>query len=160
MGCHLGSFVSSNDGREVAKPLQSGNSSEAVGQILKWTFAHHLRRTVHDIHEWNALGAFVILCRWVLEHLFGHVVRAPSSESAEQRGNHGLRNDDLVVGTASFEVEELQADRLAGEDFEKVVRCHAVLADKAFEDVKPLWSEHVDTPLLEQVRVSVCCVLD
>jgi len=89
-----------------------------------------------------------------------HVVGLAAGEAAEEGGDDGLGNDDFVVTRAAFEVQKLHADRLGGEDLEKVVCVHAVLGDEAFEDVEAFGSQHVDATLLEKVGCGVGAVLN
>jgi len=90
----------------------------------------------------------------------GHVIRTTTSEPSEEGSYDRLRDDDFVVGSAAFEVKEFETYWLCGEDAKEMVCCHSVFTDEAFQNVEAFGSEHVDTPLLEQVGGSVCGVFD
>lgn len=62
------------------------------------------------------------------------IVRLTAKESAEEGGDDGLGDDDLVVNRTSLEMEQLHADWLGGKDVGKLVTADAVATDEAFEN--------------------------
>jgi hypothetical protein len=91
---------------------------------------------------------------------FWGIVRLTANEAAEESGDDGLRDDDLVVNRSPLKMEKLHADRLGLEDVADVIRVDSVLADEPLEDMETLWSELINTALLEEVRCGIDGVLD
>ena len=85
-----------------------------------------------------------------LEVLRG-VVGLTANETAEESGDHSLRDDNLVVNRSSLEVEKFHANRLGLKDMADVIRVDSVLAYEPLEDMETLWGERVNTALLKEV---------
>ena len=79
------------------------------------------------------------------------VVGLTADETAEEGGDDGLRDDDLVVDRSSLKVEKFHANRLGLKDVADVIRVDSVLADEPLEDMETLWGELVNASLLEEV---------
>lgn len=79
------------------------------------------------------------------------IVRLTANETAEEGGDDGLRNDDLVVNRSSLKVEKFHANRLGLEDVADVIRVDSVLAYESLEDVETFRGELVNATLLKEV---------
>ena len=92
--------------------------------------------------------------------VFWGVVRLTANEAAEEGGDDGLGNDDLVVNRSPLEMEKLHANRLSLEDVADVVRVDSVLADESLEDVETLGGKLVNAAFLEKVGCGIDGVLN
>jgi len=113
---------------------------------------HDGLRALGDVHESETLGTFLV-CRVGtkrLEVIWG-VIRLTANETAEESGDDGLRDDDLVVNRSPLKVEELHANRLGLEDMADMVRVDSILADEPLENMETLWGELVNAALLKEV---------
>jgi len=105
-----------------------------------------------DVYESETLGTFMVCLIGAerLEVVWG-IVRLTTNETAEEGGDDGLRDNDLVVNRSPLKVEELHANRLGLEDMADMVRVDSVLTDEPLEDVETLWGELVNAALLKEV---------
>ena len=149
---HLRSFLPTNDRCKVAEPFKGGYGGKTVLLDGCSRTTDYWLRTLGDVHESEAFRTFLVCPVRVkrLEVLRG-VVWLTTDETAEEGGDDGLRNDDLVINRPPFKMEKFHANRLCLEDVADVVRVDSVLADEPLEDMETLWSELVNATLLKKV---------
>ena len=88
------------------------------------------------------------------------IVGLTADETTEEGGNDGLRDDDLVIDGATFEMKELHAYGLRRKDMGQMVAVDAIATDETFKDVETLGGEDVDATVLKKIGGGVSCVFD
>ena len=157
---HLSSFLPSHDRGEIAEPLQSTDRSKAVF-VYDSTASNRWLRSFLNIHQLCAFCTFMVLGKSIGGIRTGRrVIWLATDEAAEEDGDDGLRDDDLVVGSSTFEMEKLDADGLGSEDVLEVVCIDAIFRDETFKDVETLGSEDVSATIFEEVRALIGSVFD
>lgn len=117
VGSHLCCFLTTDDGGKIAEPLEGGESGKAVTMNDGLILSRGGGLPVCNIHELDALGPFVVSgCSiQVLADLWGIVGQA-ADEATKEGGDDGLRDDDLIIDGATFEMKEFHAYGLCSED--------------------------------------------
>ena len=100
LSSHLRSFLPTDDGCEITEPLKCSHGGKTVLLDGCCRAAHDGLCSLGDVHESETLGALLISLKRFdglgLGALRG-IVRLATNEAAEEGGDDGLRNDDLVV---------------------------------------------------------------
>lgn len=98
LSSHLRSFLPTNDRRKIAEPLECSHGGKTVFLDRCSRATHDGLVTLGDVHESESLGALLVcLVRVERLEVVWWVVRLATDEAAEEGGNNGLRDDDLVV---------------------------------------------------------------
>lgn len=57
-------------------------------------------------------------------------------------------------------MKQFYADGLGNENVLEVVGVDTIFGDESLQNMKSLWRQHIDTPVLEQIRRGIRSVLD
>jgi hypothetical protein len=162
----LARLVDAHACRVVAEPVDSAHRREMilVADLLIRRRELSQRETERPVQLLRRCRRLVVPPRVILllQIVVGELggVWFPSDEPAEQDLDDRLCDDDLVILTSSFEVEELHADGLGCEDGKEMVGRDAVLGDEAFEDMKAFGGNHVNASIPKGEAAEVRSVFD
>ena len=98
LSSHLRSLLPTNNRCKVAEPLERGDSGKTVFLDGGGGASHDRLCAFGDVHESETLGALCVCLVGVerVEVVWG-IVRLTTNETAEEGGDDGLGDDDLVV---------------------------------------------------------------